>query len=557
MSSKNISAYIIPNSDDHQSEFVAIPDRRREFITGFTGSNGDAVVTLSWAALWTDSRYYLQADEEMDCNWLLMRSEDRNVPSIAEWLSTELRPGSVVSVDSRKATYTEWKIWRDYLQKFQISLNPVVENLIDAIWTNRPNYPPEPIHVYEDKFAGETWQSKLSRLRWTLTHSGADMMVVTALDEVAWLLNLRGGDIPFTPVFRGYVLLGLNWATLYIPPDKITAALRSHLYSPTDSVQVMPYDWVWYELSEKAKRANRILIPGPLSTQTKGTSLVVHQLLPPEKIIILPSPIVNMKAYKNNVEIEGSRNAHIRDAVALSQLWSDLEEGLAEGQLWDEMKVVAALDVLRAQQVYNRGPSFESIVAFGTNGALPHYIPKPTTNKMIDNSSLLTIDSGGQYLDGTIDTTRVFHFGKPTARQVEIYTALLQGCINLASTVFPAGQTLQELDVIIRGPLYKLGHSYGHGSTHGTGVYLGVHEAFNYTYEVNFIGSQEPGFYKENDFGMRLENLVRVVEKPAREGSRRLLGFEPLTLVPYERKLINFKKLDKHQVKTHPIGYYI
>lgn len=462
---------------------------------------------------------------------------------------TQLPPGALVSADSRKATYGEWKAWSLYLSPYRISMVIIPENLVDSIWENRPVYPTDPIKIQEESFAGESWQSKISRLRYTLSQLGADMQIVTALDEIAWLLNLRGSDIPYTPVFRAYLTVGLNWATLYLPLEKITPLIRSHLYTATDNVLVMPYDWIWYDLPERAKRATKVLVPS-LINYSKGASFLIYQMIPSDKILLLPSPVVNMKAYKNSVEAEGMKNAHIRDAVAFCELWFRMENGLKAGEKWDELKVVAMLEKLRGEQPFNRGPSFQSIVAFGSNGALPHYIPSFTTNKVVDNSSLLTIDSGGQYLDGTIDTTRMLHFGTPTSRQIEIYTTLLKGCIDLVTTVFPAGATMQQLDFIIRRPLYQLGLDYGHGSTHGIGYYLGVHESFNYTYDINFFGSQEPGYYKENDFGMRLENIVRVIrannlEKPGRE----FFTFEPITLVPYEKKLINYTMLDRKQVK--------
>ncbi|KAL1123454.1 hypothetical protein AAG570_002534 [Ranatra chinensis] len=246
-----------------------------------------------------------------------------------------------------------------------------------------------------------------------------------------------------------------------------------------------------------------------------------------------------MKAYKNEIEGQGVRNAHIRDAVALCQLIAQMETeviAIEEKLFWDELKVSSMLDKLRAEQALNKGASFPSIVAFGKNGALPHYIPTPETNLTIDDSSVLTIDSGGQYLDGTIDTTRAFHFGQPTDIHKKVYTLLLRGVADLASSVFPEDTTLQEMDFVLRRPLYQHGLEYGHGSTHGTGVFLGVHE--------------QPGYYKDDDFGMRLENLVIVVPADVENlTSKKLLTFEPLTLVPYERKLIDTNYLDDSQIK--------
>ncbi|RZF34650.1 hypothetical protein LSTR_LSTR012732 [Laodelphax striatellus] len=550
MTERNVSAYIVTNSDDHQSEYLATADRRLEFLTGFTGSNAVAVVTLKKAALWTDSRYHLQADNQLDCNWLLMKDGNDGIPTIEQWLAVELKPLDNVSADPRVISAGRWKRWSSYLAHYQINMLGITDNLVDVIWEDKPARSNSSLLIHDIRFAGESWQSKLSRIRGIMSSLYIDTLIVTALDEIAWALNLRGDDVPYTPVFRSYLIINNASATLYLPFERITPELRTHLYSNDDVVLVVPYERVWYDLALRTKLSYRVWLPSSMGS-AKGVSYLIYLLVPEEKAYYAPSPIINLRAIKNNVEAQGMQNAHIRDAIAICYLWALMEEGLPIGERWDELKVAKVLERLRLQQDYNRGPSFDSIIAFGSNAALPHYIPTPSTSRKIDNSNVLMIDSGGQYLDGTIDTTRTIHFGTPTEFQKMVYTALLKGCIDMASIHFPRGSTYQQLDVIIRRPLYELGFDYGHGSGHGVGFHLAVHEGFNYTYDVNFFGTHEPGYYQANEFGMRLENIVQVVEVqnqlPNQEKS--FLTFKPITLVPYETKLIDFKQMEKHQIR--------
>ncbi|KAK9505586.1 hypothetical protein O3M35_009602 [Rhynocoris fuscipes] len=275
-------------------------------------------------------------------------------------------------------------------------------------------------------------------------------------------------------------------------------------------------------------------------------------MVPKDRLKTGESPLINMKAVKNEIEVEGARKAHIRDSVALCALFKKMEEEIPNGIQWDELKVAEVLDQFRKDYGENlyRGPSFKTIAAFGAHAALPHYVSSPDTNIAVDTSAAMTLDSGGQYLDGTIDTTRVLHFGNPTNFEIDIYTSLLQGVIDLADTVFPAAVPVSSLEILIRRPLFKLGLTFTHGITHGTGIFSNVHEDFNRTYFENFIGSQEPGYYLKDKLGMRLENLVVVVKAPVQNEANPapLLTFSPLTLVPYELKLTNVSKLDFREI---------
>ncbi|XP_067006928.2 xaa-Pro aminopeptidase 1 [Anabrus simplex] len=549
-----ISAYIVSSGDEHQSEYIANHDKRREYISGFSGSAGDAVITLEKAALWTDSRYYIQADNQLDCNWLLMKNGVVGVPSIREWITAELGRGNNVSADPKIISYTDWISWNSSFASSGITLKLITDNLVDKIWgenQGREPYSDAEIIVHDMAYAGVSWQDKLTTVRSVMSEQDADVLVVTALDEIAWALNLRGEDVPYTPVFRSYLIIGHSYATLYLPKYKITKPIKDHLnihdIDSAKTVKVKLYDEFWNDLSSMPKTVKKILLPSPMS-YAKGVSYYVYHLLPAKKVSFTPSPLLTMKDIKNDIEAEGMRNAHIRDAIPVCQILRKLEEGI-DNEVWDELRVATTVDELRKKQVLNRGPSFSTIAAFGPNAALPHYVPTQDTNLKINASSVFMLDSGGQYLDGTTDVTRTIHLGVPTDFQIKIYTALLKGCIDLVTARFPEGQTLSKLEVLIREPLYYEGLDYGHGSTHGIGAFLGVHEAFNTTYHKNFFGSQEPGYYESNNFGMRLENIVTVVSANLTYQGKEFFTFEPVTLVPYERKLINISDLTPHQLQ--------
>ncbi|XP_069700118.1 xaa-Pro aminopeptidase ApepP-like [Periplaneta americana] len=552
----NVSAYIITSQDEHQSEYVSSHDQRRAYISGFSGSAGDAVVTLHSAALWTDSRYYLQAENQLDCNWLLMKSGFKEVPKIEEWLAMQLPSGDVISADPKIIPYTDWILWDEYFTKRNLRLEPLYDNLVDMIWgaaEGRPPYPSDPIFVLDTKYTGLSWQDKISAVRQTMAEKGFNVLVLTALDEIAWLFNLRGSDVPFTPVFQSYAVVEMSGATLYLSPGKSTPQVEEHLNAHSsnmdDSVRIKNYTDIWNDLAELKDDAVRVWLPYPFS-YARGVSYLVYKQIPIGKTGFATSPVLLMKDVKNDVEAVGMHNAHVRDAVALCQLLQMLETGVAAGEIWDELAVVEKLKQLRIKQALSLGPSFGTISAFGPNAALPHYEPEPVTNRVIDDTSLFMLDSGGQYLDGTTDVTRTIHLGTPTEAQREIYTSLLMGCIDIVSTTFPEGQTLQTMEILIRRPLFSLGLNYGHGSTHGIGSCLAVHEAFNTTYHINFFGSQEPGYYQDNEFGIRLENIVTVVQANTTLGTDpNYLTFKPVTLVPYEHNLINPDIMSKTQIK--------
>jgi len=560
-----LKAYIITSDDEHQSERLSKYDGRLEFITGFTGSAGTAVVSDTAAVFWTDGRYFLQAEHELDCNWIIMKVGQEQVPTIGEWMVSNLAHDDRIGADPKLVSADVWFDWTNELVDSGIELSAVKNNLVDTIWntTNgRPRFTPQPIYTHKMEFAGQSWQDKVTAVRSELNSLGVDSIIVTALDEIAWLLNLRGGDIDFTPVFKSYVFVSAKSAVLFVHPVITTSAIRKHLRSDWCAdeicVEVRKYDHAFDDLPDLVADVNTVLLPSKYA-YSGGVSFAIHETVPEYKRRTAPSPLILMKAEKNAVEVEGMKNAHLRDAVALCDFLSLLQEEIHDKKAWDELKVVTTLDAYRKQQSRNKGPSFRTVAGFGPNGAVIHYRPSIETNRLIDNTSMLLIDSGGQYLDGTTDVTRTLHYGRPTQRQKELYTRVLIGSIDLAMLVFPDNVDDARIDIVARRPLYNAGLDYLHGTGHGIGSYLGVHEGptqiriygkVGHLFEENYFFSDEPGYYQENDFGIRLETVLRVVRKSFKgEGSKRFLGFEAVTLVPFERNLIlremfNFQQLE-------------
>ncbi|KAK2715805.1 hypothetical protein QYM36_010389, partial [Artemia franciscana] len=398
----DIKAYIIPTDDAHASEYVADHDKRRDFISGFTGSAGTAVVTLTEAALWTDGRYFLQADQQMDCNWLLMKQGQPGVPSIIEWLKTILSVGDLVGADPKLLNAETWLNYRAELDEVGIQLRSINTNLVDRVWgTEQPPYPSAPAFVHEIDFAGRSWQDKLGDIREQLVKNDADAIVVTALDEVAWTLNLRGADIPYNPLFRSFLVIDSTRSVLFTPTEKVTGSVLDHLNTRNCGsavcVDVMEYETINSVLTEMAVAWEYVIIPRRYS-YSGGASFSIYELIPETKVVLMPSPVIFLKAKKNPTEVEGMRRAHIKDAVALCDFLAKLEKEVQSSVTWDELKVVEVLDEFRSQQNESMGASFYTIAGFGANGAVIHYEPAPETNMNIDMNGLLLIDSGGQYL---------------------------------------------------------------------------------------------------------------------------------------------------------------
>ncbi|KAF0306379.1 Xaa-Pro aminopeptidase ApepP [Amphibalanus amphitrite] len=439
----NIDAYIVPMDDEHQSEYVSPHDARIRFISGFSGSAGLAIVTKDKAALWTDGRYFLQAEQEMDCNWELMRNgTEPKPPSEVQWLTSELSRGSSVGADPRLLAAKDWLYIDSQLRAEGMQMKLAYENLIDLIWTEgRPPLSDEPIVVHNLTYAGKTWESKVEEVRDYMREEKVEVLLVSALDEVAWLFNLRGNDIPHTPVFKAYAVIDSDSVHLWVDPDKLTDEVRQHLRAPGCQIGDMCVTLHFYQevlhnfgTYIRQKWKGNILLPDE-STFIDSVSFSFYNQVPASRLVFVESPIVRMKGRKNEVEIAGMKAANKRDSVALCEFLAFMEEEIHAGKEWDEISAAEKLKEFRAEQTLFRGISFETISAFGSNGAVIHYAPSNATKLPIDTSSTYLLDSGGQYLDGTTDVTRTIHYGQPTEFQKEAYTRVLMGVIDLATTV--------------------------------------------------------------------------------------------------------------------------
>ncbi|XP_057960476.1 aminopeptidase P2 [Malania oleifera] len=568
-----IDAYIIPSQDAHQSEFIAECYMRRAYISGFTGSAGTAVVTKDKAALWTDGRYFLQAEKQLSSSWVLMRAGNFGVPTIGEWLNDVLAPGCRIGIDPFLFSSDAAEELKETICKKNHELVYLYNlNLVDEIWgESRPKLPNKSIRIHDLKYAGVDVSSKLSSLRSELIDAGSSAVVISMLDEVAWLLNLRGNDVPHSPVMYAYLIVEIGGAKLFIDNSKVTPAVMDHLQIA--GVELRPYESIIAEIESLVAQGaclwldttsvNAAIVnsyksacdryfqsPGnKTKSNTKMHNVADGQSGAPIGIYNF-SPISLAKAIKNNAELEGMHNAHLRDAAALAQFWAWLEEEICNNVALTEVDVADKLLEVRSKQDGFLDTSFDTISASGANGAVIHYKPEPGSCSILDTKKLFLLDSGAQYIDGTTDITRTVHFGQPTAQQKECFTRVLQGHIALDQAVFPENTPGFVLDAFARSSLWKIGLDYRHGTGHGVGAALNVHEgpqsiSFRFgnmtPLQKGMIVSNEPGYYEDHAFGIRIENLlcVKEVVTPNRFGGKRYLGFEKLTFVPIQSKMVN------------------
>ncbi|XP_020272756.1 probable Xaa-Pro aminopeptidase P, partial [Asparagus officinalis] len=586
--SLTLDAYIVPSQDPHQSEFIADCFQRRAYISGFTGSAGTAVVTREKAALWTDGRYFLQAEKELGKEWVLMRSGNLGVPTMAEWLNEVLDDGSRVGVDPFLFSSDAAEELKEEISKKNHELVFVYDfNLVDKVWgESRPKPPVRPIRVHDIKYAGVDASSKLSSLRAGLAEAGCTAIVVTMLDEVAWLLNLRGDDIPHSPVVYAYLIVENNSARLFVDNSKVTDEVIVHLANA--GVEVRPYDTILSEIERMAEQKAKLWLDSSsvnaaivskfmsacdknikkFGTNGKNRNVKTSKDNPLVKshdaksegpsVYYKVSPVTHAKSVKNEAELEGMRSSHLRDAVALAEFWSWLEEEILKNVDLTEVEVSQKLLDFRKKQAGFIDTSFETISGYGPNGAIIHYRPLPENCSIVDDKNLFLLDSGAQYVDGTTDITRTVHFGEPSSRQKECFTRVLQGHIALDQAIFPENTPGFVLDVLARSSLWKIGLDYRHGTGHGVGAALNVHEgpqsiSFRFgnmtPLREGMIVSNEPGYYEDHSFGIRIENLLYVVEKnlPNAFGGIGYLGFEKLTFVPIQSKLVDLSLLSSSE----------
>ena len=641
-----LNAYIIPSCDAHNSEYLASKDERRAFITGFTGSAGTAIVssgpTLGEqgmpALLWTDGRYYLQAVDQMDDNWTLMKEGIPGTPTRAEWLERNLECGSVVGVDPFLITCSQFSTMKQSLDQAGMRLVSVEKNLIDAIWgSDQPTYPDNPVNPLELEFCGKTWEEKVAEARTSMIKARASVLVLSALDDVAWLLNLRGSDIKYNPVFFAYVAITVDKVHVFINESQVTDRVRKHLTADSEkykvdnlSVEFSPYDAIkgFLEQCSRCTPPMRVMLSNQASQglvsivnsnlSPRNKTQVSHEIerdsmqpilkqdansidngnkngandedtngssddntmlstantneengkaslspsTVPQQAITDVSPVTLLKAIKNETELQGFINCHIRDSAALCSYFAWLEKEIPKGTVTEVSGAERLLQFRQEMQNFV-GPSFDTISSVGSNAAIIHYKPSPETDTPLSNDKIYLVDSGGQYKDGTTDVTRTLHFGTPTEFEKECFTRVFKGQTRLGRAIFPAKLKGNCLDSLARLALWEVGLDYGHGTSHGVGSYLNVHEGpigiswrpypDDPGLQEGMILSNEPGYYMDNNFGIRIENLVRIVKAKTVYGethspNKEFLTFENLTVVPIQVKMILPDLLSKEEV---------
>ncbi|WRT63566.1 uncharacterized protein IL334_000471 [Kwoniella shivajii] len=605
MRERNIDAYIVPSEDAHASEYLAPCDARRAFITSFTGSAGCAIITRDEAKCWTDGRYWLQAENQLGEGWTLMKAGLNTTPTWGEWLKSDLPPSSRIGIDPTLISKSECTTLSTSLSTSPINstLIPITENLIDILWSDsdKPSRPSNEIFHLEDQYTGENVGSKINRLRDKLKKIGSPGMVIAGLDEVAWLFNLRGSDIPYNPVFFGYAILTKDDCTLFVSPTSLTDSVRR--YVRENGIAVLDYDQIWHSLSNWQKRLNMERSQSQSQSQSQPqsqtndvemdnqpakrprtdgetlsiltekkeneakiiktdkvliggkTSWAVAKAVGEDNVEVRRSMIEEFKAKKNATEIEGFRQSHIRDGVALARYFAWLEDVLNKDETWTEYDAATILENYRKENKWFMGLSFETISSTGANAAIIHYAPPKEGSATIDKEKMYLCDSGAQYLDGTTDVTRTWHFGSPTDEEIRGFTRVLQGHIALDTVIFPQGTTGYILDVLARRALWSDGLDYRHGTSHGIGSFLNVHEgpqgvgqrpAYNEVPLVEgMIISNEPGYYADGKFGIRLEGVDIIVRAETREnfGGKGYLGMERITMCPIQTSLIDVSLL--------------
>lgn len=542
MKREHLSAFIFPSTDAHQSEYVADHWRGREWISGFNGSAGTAVVTMKSAALWTDSRYFLAAEEQLEgTEYQLMRLKMEGTPTIAEWLGKELQDvqSPEVGLDGMVNSYNYVKDLSYSLRKLGgITLRTNLDPL-EQIWENRPSLPANPVEIQPLEYAGETLVSKVARIRKSLRELHADGMLVSALDDIAWTLNLRGTDVHCNPVFVSYLLIESDKVSLFVDDNKLSPEVKQYLQDN----QVSLYNYNKVEKCLESYSEYNILLGGD------ETSYYLWKTVKCQEIVAAASPIPAMKAVKNKAEIEGYRSAMLKDGVAMVKFLKWLKPAVAAGGQ-TEISIDEKLTSLRAEQKLFRDISFDTIAGYAQHGAIVHYEATPETDVVLKPEGLILIDSGAQYQDGTTDITRTIALGAVSEEMKHIYTLVLKAHIQLELVKFPDGASGTQLDAVGRECMWREGYNFLHGTGHGVGSYLCVHEGPHQIrmewmptpLRAGMTLTDEPGLYLAGKFGVRIENTVLISDYMSTEFGK-FLQIEPLTLCPIDTTPIDVDML--------------
>ncbi|MBD1424802.1 aminopeptidase P family protein [Sphingobacterium arenae] len=546
MKSQGIDAYIIPSSDPHISEYL--PERYKciAWASGFTGSAGTLAITADFAGLWTDARYFVQAKEQLEgTGFELVKLKTQGAAEYAAWLAEQLPTGSKVAFDGNLASLAVAQTVKDILLPLDIVVDGHVD-ILDTIWSNRPTLPTSPAFLLDESTTGEDTVSKLNRVREKMKAKRVSAHLISSLDDLAWLLNIRGNDVPCNPVVLGFVLLAGNEITLFIDPNKLADADKASLEQA--AVQIRPYAEAYSVVS--SLEADTILL------DPKRTCFAMYDAVPTStKIIEDLNPSTMMKAVKNQVEAAHTRNVMIKDGVAMTRFFRWLEQQVQHGTL-TEISIADKLQHIRAEGENFVDISFDTIAGYRAHGALPHYKATETSNATLKLEGLLLVDSGGQYKDGTTDITRVVSLGHITKEEKMDYTFVLKALIEGSIAVFPKGTRGYQIDAITRRPLWEQLRNYGHGTGHGVGFFLNVHEGphvFNPSnvdipIEKGMISSIEPGLYREGEYGIRIENLVLSQDLASNQFGD-FMDFETLTICYIATDLVDKSLLDDRHVQ--------
>ncbi len=543
---KDIKAFIVPSTDPHMSEYVAPHWEARQWISGFTGSAGTIVITETEAGLWTDSRYFLQAAEQLQGTGIeLYKEKTVSTPTIADFLKAKLTKGDAVGVDGKVFSLSAAKSLQQELSEKGIELK-ITSDPFYTIWEDRPPIPLSPVFILPLKYTGESCQEKVDRIRQKMKSDNIDVTLITALDEIAWVLNLRGNDVHCNPVFVSFLLIGHQDATLYIDTRKLTPEVKNYL----DDCQVKVCDYkIFYESLEENTNGHSVL------ADPAYLNYAIYQGFSKQgRLIERKTYVALMKAIRNQTEIDNLHQVMIRDGIAMVKFlkWLDTE---AEIFHETEMSVDRKLHALRAAQPNYIGESFDTIAGYGAHGAIVHYEATPKTDAPLESKGYLLLDSGGQYLDGTTDITRTIPLGYLTQEEKENYTLILKGHIDLAMAIFPVGTRGSQVDILARLPIWKRHMNYLHGTGHGVGAFLNVHEGPHsirmeenpVTLQAGMTVTDEPGLYIAGSHGVRTENMLLVV--PAGEGMfGDYLKFETVTLCPIDKRPIIQDLLSKEEI---------
>lgn len=546
MRREHLSAFIFPSADPHMSEYVPARWEGRKWISGFDGSAGTAVVTLHSAALWTDSRYFIAAEEQLaGTEFSLMRERIDGTPTIAEWIVSQIIDGDPmeIGVDGMCLPLSEVEELKTDLQRLGgINVRTNLD-VLNRIWTDRPSVPLNPVEIHPIEYAGESAHDKIERIRHELLRLGAGGMLVTQLDDIAWTLNLRGTDVHCTPVFVAWLVIGEERATLYIKQEKLSADVAAYLHS--EGIDVADYDDI---LKGVAAYDGYKLLVDPATVNY--TLAQVHGNF---KVVSAPSPVPAMKAVKNSIECEGFRAAMLRDGVAMVRFLKWLEEAVPRGAE-TELSVSERLRQLRSEQSLFRDLSFDTIAGYEQHGAIVHYEPTPESDMQLRPEGFLLLDSGAQYSDGTTDITRTIQLGPVSDLHRRVYTLVLKGHLSLQNLCFPRGASGTQLDAVARTAMWREGMNFMHGTGHGVGSYLSVHEGPHQIRQEyrpapmleGMTVTDEPGLYLAGKFGVRIENTLLTVPYVTTEFGR-FLRFEPLTLCPIDTKPIILDMLTEEE----------